>query len=174
MSNRRGRKGSGENAGAETREPQRSTKERIGEHFAEGVQPESSIINHKHVIPAEAGIINEGPPAYSLSPIALLSVGYPQVAVVLQRLAVVREDEGKLAVIEGRIAPMNRHVVARAQKHHVLNAILADPADPVQPTGSPQAESHGAPDCPGSGEIRHPCPSPAGSCPVANSTATAR
>ncbi len=27
---------------------------------------------------------------------------------------------------------MDRHVVARAKKHHVLNAILAAPANPVQ------------------------------------------
>jgi hypothetical protein len=43
------------------------------------------------------------------------SRGHLEVGVVLQRLAVVRKDERKLAVIKGRIAPMDRHVVARAQ-----------------------------------------------------------
>lgn len=49
-----------------------------------------------------------------------------------QHLAMVWEDERKLAIIEGSIAAMDRHMVARAQEHHILNIILAPPADPVQ------------------------------------------
>jgi hypothetical protein len=49
------------------------------------------------------------------------------VGVVLQRLAV----EGDLGVIKGGIASMDRHVVPRAQKHHVLNPILAAAANLV-------------------------------------------
>jgi hypothetical protein len=51
------------------------------------------------------------------------------VAVVLQRPAVVCEDEGKLGVVKGGIAPMDRHVMARAQEHYVLNPVLAALAD---------------------------------------------
>lgn len=48
-------------------------------------------------------------------PTTVRSGGHREVGVVSQRLAVVREDEGKLAVVKRRIAPMDRNVVARAQ-----------------------------------------------------------
>jgi hypothetical protein len=62
-------------------------------------------------------------------PTTVRSGGLQQVAVVLQRPAVVCEDEGKLAVVKGGIAPMDRHVMARAQEHYVLNPVLAALAD---------------------------------------------
>jgi len=48
-------------------------------------------------------------------PTTVRSGGHLAVGVVLQRLAVVRRDKRQLAVIKGRIAPMDRHMVARAQ-----------------------------------------------------------
>ncbi len=86
----------------------------------------TQIVNISFPRRRESPIQSLPPPAYSLPPFL------PQMVVVLQRLAVVRKDEPKLAVIKGGIAPMDRHVVARAQKHHVLDAILAARADPVQ------------------------------------------
>jgi hypothetical protein len=52
-------------------------------------------------------------PTFSLA--GSRSGGHLEVGVVLQRLAVVRKDERKLAIVKGRIAPMDRNVVTGAQ-----------------------------------------------------------